>query len=159
VKGEGVQFESLRGGKILMLVGGTGIYPLSDLIDMLYKDALAKLRPELFEEIVTITPLLKSRPFAAFSFELIAAFNSLDDVHPITFRQLQFLTVNSQFKLTIKLRDGSSPRVNELKEATYTNDGFEKLLEKREDLSEVAKIWICGPPKMNENVSKHLREY
>jgi NAD(P)H-flavin reductase len=44
VKGEGVQFESLRGGKILMLVGGTGIYPLSDLIDMLYKSALAKQR-------------------------------------------------------------------------------------------------------------------
>jgi NAD(P)H-flavin reductase len=45
VKGEGVQFESLSGGKILMLVGGTGIYPLSDLIDMLYKSALAKQKP------------------------------------------------------------------------------------------------------------------
>ena len=45
VKGEGVQFDSLSGGKILMLVGGTGIYPLCDLIDRLYKDALAKKKP------------------------------------------------------------------------------------------------------------------
>ncbi len=81
-----------------------------------------------------ITPLLKSQPFAAFNFELIAAFNSLDDVHPITFHQLRFLTANNQLKLTLKLRDDSSLRVKELRNVIFTKDGFENIIMQRGDL-------------------------
>lgn len=40
-----------------------------------------------------------------------------------------------------------------------TNEYFEGLLQQCIDTSvKIAKIWICGPAKMNEGVSKLLRE-
>lgn len=39
-KGEGLQLSSTKPGKILIIVGGTGLFPFSDLIDLLYKEQL-----------------------------------------------------------------------------------------------------------------------
>ena len=37
-KGEGLQLSNTKPGKIILVVGGTGLYPFCDLIDLLYKD-------------------------------------------------------------------------------------------------------------------------
>jgi len=36
-KGEGLQLASTMPGRIIMVVGGTALFPFSDLIDLLYK--------------------------------------------------------------------------------------------------------------------------
>lgn len=36
-KGEGLQLASAKPGKIIIVTGGTGLYPFSDLIDLLFK--------------------------------------------------------------------------------------------------------------------------
>jgi NAD(P)H-flavin reductase len=46
-KGEGLQFTHLNPGKIIMLAGGTGIYPFSDFIDLLFKSELKRARIDL----------------------------------------------------------------------------------------------------------------
>ena len=57
-----------RPGKILMVAGGTGIYPFSDIIDLLYKEQLMKSKPETKDEILELSPILKTDPFKDFTF-------------------------------------------------------------------------------------------
>lgn len=44
-KGEGLQLGQLKAGKIILVAGGTGLYPFSDLIDLLFKESLGQMRP------------------------------------------------------------------------------------------------------------------
>jgi len=46
-KGLGLQLEEIKAGKIILVGGGTGIYPFSDLIDLLYKEQLIMTQPAL----------------------------------------------------------------------------------------------------------------
>lgn len=39
-KGEGLQLTHTQPGKIIIVAGGTGLFPFSDLIDLLYKEQL-----------------------------------------------------------------------------------------------------------------------
>jgi len=53
-----LQYAHLKPGKVIIVAGGTGIYPFSDLIDLLYKDQLAKDNPELKNIINSLSPIL-----------------------------------------------------------------------------------------------------
>lgn len=46
-RGEGLQLGTLSAGRIIIVAGGTGLYPFSDLIDLLFKATLIKLNPSL----------------------------------------------------------------------------------------------------------------
>lgn len=46
-KGEGLRLSEIAEGKIVIVAGGTGLFPFSDLIDLLYKDQLLKEEPSL----------------------------------------------------------------------------------------------------------------
>ena len=37
-KGEGLQLGQTRPGRIILVAGGTGLFPFSDFIDLLFKD-------------------------------------------------------------------------------------------------------------------------
>lgn len=80
-KGEGLQLANTYPGRIVIVAGGTGLFPFSDLIDLLYKEQLINYKPQLKEEILHLSPILANNPFQSFTFELLAAFNSLDDIH------------------------------------------------------------------------------
>lgn len=41
-RGFGLSLASLDPGRVVIAIGGTGIYPFSDLIDLLFKDCLRK---------------------------------------------------------------------------------------------------------------------
>jgi NAD(P)H-flavin reductase len=43
--GQGLQLSSVKPGKIIVVTGGTGLYPFSDLIDLLFKELLVKIKP------------------------------------------------------------------------------------------------------------------
>ena len=45
-KGEGLQLAQTTPGKIIIVAGGTGIFPYSDFIDLLYKEQLMLHQPE-----------------------------------------------------------------------------------------------------------------
>jgi NAD(P)H-flavin reductase len=51
-KGEGLQFSQLKPGKVVIVAGGTGIYPFADLIDLLFKDEIMKQEPNLTEAVL-----------------------------------------------------------------------------------------------------------
>lgn len=40
-RGEGLHLQELTPGKVIIVAGGTGLYPFSDLIDLLFKDLIA----------------------------------------------------------------------------------------------------------------------
>ena len=103
-KGEGLELAHTKPGKIIFVAGGTGIYPFSDIIDLLYKEGLMLEQPKLRGEIVALSPILESDPFKNFTFEMLAAFQHIEDMHPITFDQLMYLTEKGRIKLTMKLR-------------------------------------------------------
>jgi hypothetical protein len=103
-QGEGLQLSSAKPGKIIIVAGGTGIYPFSDLIDLLFKELLIRMRPACTEQIFRLSPILKVKSFDMFSFKLFLAIRSLADVHPITLQQLLFLSNHHQrFALTVKI--------------------------------------------------------
>lgn len=56
-----------------------------------------------------MSPILVNNPFNSFKFELMAAFQSLEDIHPITLQQILSLSrYSDKFKLTLKLRNKES---------------------------------------------------
>ena len=61
-------------------------------------------------------------------------------------------------QITFKLKEGVEKIKAMSDKITLINHGFESLLEKEmEQEVKPRKVWICGPPKMNEGVSKFLR--
>ncbi len=63
-KGEGLQLSHTKPGKIVMVIGGTGLYPFSDFIDLLYKEQLMIHKPETRNEVLELSPVLSSNPFS-----------------------------------------------------------------------------------------------
>lgn len=76
-KGEGLELAHTKAGKIIMVIGGTGLYPFSDFIDLLYKEQLIQHNPSVKTEVLELNPILNSNPFAGFKFDVLAAFGHL----------------------------------------------------------------------------------
>ena len=103
-RGEGLHFGELRPGKIIIVAGGTGIYPFCDLIDLLFKTLLLSTRPDLTNMILENDPILRNNPFNNFIFSIYLAVANLDDIHPITLAQLNELSKHPNFlKLMLKI--------------------------------------------------------
>lgn len=101
--------------------------------------------------------MLAKNPFSGFSFYLFAAFNKLEDVHPITFRQISYLVSCRRLGLTLKIKYECDEELKKLNVGKIVTEDFEGEIEKELRVGHISKIMICGPPKMNENVSKFLR--
>jgi NAD(P)H-flavin reductase len=70
-KGLGLRLAELEKGTILILAGGTGLYPFSDIIDLLYKNYKLTTSPHLKEFIYIGNSILRNNPFAKFNFKLL----------------------------------------------------------------------------------------
>lgn len=46
-RGQGLRFGDLKRGKIIIIAGGTGLFPFCDLIDLLFKSILLSKEPRL----------------------------------------------------------------------------------------------------------------
>jgi len=79
---------------VIIVAGGTGIYPFSDLIDLLYKSCLLSTHNKLRKAILSGDPILATKPFADFSFTFYLSLNYLEDLHPLTFAELDELSRN-----------------------------------------------------------------
>lgn len=88
-KGFGLQLGKVEAGTILIIAGGTGLFPFSDLIDLLYKDALIRKDHPYKNFIIQNNTILSANPFAKYHFKLFLACQFIEDIHPITLKQLQ----------------------------------------------------------------------
>ena len=145
-------------GRVILVAGGTGIYPFSDFIDLLYKDELMKKNPAAKDEILNVSPILQTNPFKDFTFEMLAAFQHIEDMHVITLEQMIFLAETGRMKITFKFREDPQGKVQESANIKFIRENFESVLAEKVGQGDVSRVWICGPPGMNINVSKFLRE-
>lgn len=114
--------------------------------------------PELTEEILKLSPILKEQPFKPWTFEMLAAFGYIEDIHVATLEQLLYLAEKGRLKITFKFKNNPGSRVQEGKHIGFTTEGFQNLLKEKVDAGNVSRVWICGPPGMNQMVSKFMRE-
>ena len=103
-RGRGFELEDTRAGRVIIVAGGTGLYPFSDLIDLLFKTALIEENHKMKGELLQADPILRKKPFEKFKFVFMIAINEPEDIHPITFSQLVKLSANQEkFKITIRV--------------------------------------------------------
>jgi NAD(P)H-flavin reductase len=146
-----LQLASAKPGKLIIVAGGTGLYPFSDLIDLLCKELLVRMKPNTIDTIYRLSPVLKTRSFDQFFFELILSFHNISDIHPITLEQLIFLSNNHpKFNLTMKIDEEGRKRLSSTK-ILFRSGAFDNLISKElENIKNISKIYVCGPPRMNE---------
>lgn len=94
-RGKGLELEDTKPGRIILVAGGTGIFPFSDLIDLLFKTQMIEEKHRMSEELLYADPILQKRPFERFKFVLLIAISEPEDLHPIFFGQLVRLSNNS----------------------------------------------------------------
>lgn len=58
--------EDTKAGRVIVVAGGTGLFPFSDLIDLLFKDQAVKEGNKLSQELLNADPVLKQKPFEKF---------------------------------------------------------------------------------------------
>ena len=58
--GAGLALQEKKPGKIIILAGGTGIYPFIDTIDVLYKRYLVSINHEKKEKTLLLNPGLSN---------------------------------------------------------------------------------------------------
>ena len=97
-------------------------------------------------------------PFGTWTFEMLAAFGHVEDMHAATLEQLQYLAEKGRLKITFKFKEDPHGLVEEGRNVTFTTSGFQNLLEEKIKQGDVSRVWICGPPGMNQMVSKFMRE-
>ena len=106
-KGLGLELETTNPGKIIIVAGGTGLFPFSDLIDLLFKDAFIKnnsTNNRVADSIYSISAILKKKPFDGFSFTFLIADNYPEDIHPITMAQLSYISnYSDKFKIVLRV--------------------------------------------------------
>jgi hypothetical protein len=87
-RGRGLELETTPSGRIVVLMGGTGLFPFSDLIDLLFKAQLISQNHEKSNVFVQNDPILRKKPFNKYFFVFLIALNEPEDIHPITLSQL-----------------------------------------------------------------------
>ena len=108
-------------------------------------------------EVLETSPILSENPFKNFTFEMLAAFQSVEDMHVITCEQMNYLAEKGRMNITFKFKEDPQGRVQQGGNITFTKENFQNILEERLSKGDVSRVWICGPPGMNIMVSKFLR--
>jgi hypothetical protein len=66
LKGSGLSLQNQPAGKIILVGGGTGVYPFVDTIDSLFKTYYSMKNPAAKSELYIISPLLKEKVLEKF---------------------------------------------------------------------------------------------
>jgi len=72
-RGLGLELETTGPGRIIVMAGGTGLFPFSDFIDLLYKDYMIKKNHKMSRELLAADPVLEQRPFERNTFVFLIA--------------------------------------------------------------------------------------
>lgn len=146
-------------GKIVIIAGGTGLFPFSDLIDLLFKTAYLQTNSNHNAEILEKNTILKQNPFEKFHFVLLAAINEPEDIHPITFQQIVYLSSHSkQIKTVLRVSKNEKDLKKESGKIEFTRDYFTSRMVSESKADDFSRVWICGPPKMATDTAEALLE-
>lgn len=102
-KGLGLGLREISAGKVLIVAGGTGLLPFSDIIDLIFKDEYAREHTNYKKKFTAISPVLSEPFLEKTTFHLIASFNSIEDIHKLTLLQLIYLNKGKRLRVTMKL--------------------------------------------------------
>jgi hypothetical protein len=100
--------SEIKAGTILIVAGGTGLYPFSDLIDLLYKDYIIQPNPAWKGDLLKLNPILETKPFKDHNFQLLLACNQIEDIHPLTLHQLKILSSAGRLHTKLRLRESAA---------------------------------------------------
>ena len=103
--GDGLALQEKEPGNILIVAGGTGVYPFLDLIDILYKLLMIKEDPEIERKVARRHPGLRDTRLENFSFDFLVSLKDYHDLpSPIitTIRELLNKRCRN-FSITLKL--------------------------------------------------------
>ncbi|MCF6336006.1 MAG: hypothetical protein L3J12_09715 [Spirochaetales bacterium] len=84
--------------------------------------------PSAKAEILDLSPILASNPFKDFTFEMLAAFAHLEDMHVITLEQLLFLADKGRLKISFKFKEDPQGKVQEGPNISFTKQRFQNIL-------------------------------
>lgn len=77
-RGLGLGLHELNKGNIIILSGGTGLYPFSDLIDLVFKELLIMEKHPLSPKITSLDPVTSQTTLInKFAFTIYSAVESL----------------------------------------------------------------------------------
>ena len=74
-RGRGLELEDTKAGRVIVVAGGTGLFPFSDIIDLLFKAQVIQEKHKLSQELIKADPILKKKPFEKFEFVFLIAIN------------------------------------------------------------------------------------
>jgi NAD(P)H-flavin reductase len=150
LRGEGLRLAETAPGKVIVVAGGTGLFPFSDLINLLFKSTLIKANPLLKAEAATLDPILNENPFEKWAFQFFIAVNHIEDIHPITLAQLIELSQKQgQVSVSLRVKDKTGTNILQNSKIVSTDQTFDVLVQ-NELRNAFSKVWVCGPPPMNE---------
>lgn len=76
--------------------------------------------PESKTEVLEASPILSENPFKNFTFEMLAAFQHVEDMHMITCEQMIYLAEKGRMNITFKFREDPHERVQQGGNITFT---------------------------------------
>ena len=107
--GQGLKISSQREGNIVFLAGGTGFYPYMDIIDLLFKQKVyeEKLCSErIRSKILDLNKVIREPILEAYTFLLMVAVTSIEDLHPMSLYQINVLCGDrKKFRCVFRLKD------------------------------------------------------
>jgi NAD(P)H-flavin reductase len=158
-RGSGLELDATRSGRIVVVAGGTGLFPFSDLIDLLYKTHLIEKGHEDSQSLLSADPLLSQKPFERFHFTFLIAIAEPEDIHPITYSQLVRLSANEKrVKIVMRVSKHADVLQRDCGRIDFTREYFNKRMLNEAEMPGLSRVWICGPPRLNNECASLLKE-
>ncbi len=89
---------------------------------------------------------------------MLIALNEAEDIHPITLHQLIQLSRAKNIKVVMRVSKNQQDISSLSSKIEFTRDYFNKRVIAEAKESGLARVWICGPPKLNSETAAGLLE-
>ncbi len=133
-----------------------------DLVDILFKREYLKeaANNHICKKIRRYNPLLDDKLLNGLTFAVYVAINSMEDLHPMSLYQLNYLCKNKEngFSCIFKLKEETSEFSAKYPFLALTKERFDKAIIGEAIKKSTSKVYICGPPAMNTATSLNLME-
>lgn len=156
-RGFGLALGEMNPGNIVLFAGGTGLYPFSDLIDLLYKSMIVEKGSSEMNVFLKNDPVLNEKPFKSFNFTLYLAVNTIEELHPVTLTQCEMLSEAGILLTYVKTKE---MKIQEFKtkypKIQTINDRFQHFIKPLANDPNLSQIYICGPTRFSKALLDEL---
>lgn len=87
---------------------------------------------------------------------MLIAVNEPEDIHPITLHQLIHLSSTKGTKIVMRVSKNQQQISAIDSKIEFTRDYFNKRVVAEAGEAGVARVWICGPPKLSSDTAAGL---